>query len=148
MDKNQERVLKFMQAAGQHTPNKVYTPDANTRMLRARLLLEEVNELIEAMGLSCTYGEHSEVINLEKVKFIEDKPVDLAEVADGIADIKVISDGTAIAFGIDMEPVDLEVYESNMSKFGPGGYMREDGKWMKPPTWKAPNIEAIILAQS
>ena len=53
--------------------------------------------------------------------------------------------GTAISYGIDMEPVFKEVQRSNMSKVG--GYKREDGKWVKPPTYSPADIAPILALQ-
>ncbi|MCA9474890.1 MAG: hypothetical protein KC563_03635, partial [Nitrospira sp.] len=54
--------------------------------------------------------------------------------------------GTAVSLGIDMEPVFKEVHRSNMSKVG--GYKREDGKWVKPPTYSPASLDEIIKNQS
>jgi predicted HAD superfamily Cof-like phosphohydrolase len=44
-----------------------------------------------------------------------------------------------------MAPVFREVHRSNMSKIG--GYKREDGKWVKPPTYSPAAIEPILAEQ-
>jgi predicted HAD superfamily Cof-like phosphohydrolase len=54
--------------------------------------------------------------------------------------------GTAVSLGIDMEPVFKEVHRSNMSKVG--GYKREDGKWVKPPTYSPASLDIILEAQT
>jgi predicted HAD superfamily Cof-like phosphohydrolase len=66
------------------------------------------------------------------------------EVVDGCADISVVTIGTLIAFGVDDETVLEEVDASNLRKFEPGSYRREDGKWIKPPSWTPPDIEGAI----
>jgi predicted HAD superfamily Cof-like phosphohydrolase len=53
--------------------------------------------------------------------------------------------GTAVSYGIDMEPIFQEVHRSNLSKIG--GYKRADGKWVKPPTYSPANIEPIVEVQ-
>lgn len=146
MEIEQQRVLKFMQAIGQPTPSSPRIPDDNTRILRGNLMLEEVQELITALGLTIVSKDGVE-IDLEDCKLKDNGNVDLVEVADGIGDIKVIANGTAISFGIDMEDVDIAIFETNMAKCGPGSYIRADGKFMKPPDWKAPDIEGIINKQ-
>ena len=42
--------------------------------------------------------------------------------------------------GLDVRPVWSLIHSANMSKFGEGGYLREDGKWMKPPNFVAPDV--------
>ncbi|MFZ3014621.1 MAG: MazG nucleotide pyrophosphohydrolase domain-containing protein [Nitrospira sp.] len=93
-----------------------------TKHLRVRLIQEEFDELKEAMASG-----------------------NLAEVAKEMADLLYVTYGTAVSYGIDMEPVFQEVHRSNLSKIG--GYKRADGKWVKPPTYSPANIEPIVEAQ-
>lgn len=39
------------------------------------------------------------------------------------------------------------VDENNLAKFGPGGYRRDDGKWIKPPGHKPPAIAKALRWQ-
>ena len=96
--------------------------DEQTRVLRERLIHEEFEELKEAMGKN-----------------------DLFAVAKELADLLYVVYGTAVSYGIDMEPVFREVHRSNMSKVG--GYKREDGKWVKPATYSPAVIEPILTEQ-
>lgn len=98
-------------------------PDEATRSLRVRLIQEEFGELQEALGQR-----------------------DAAAVAKELADLLYVVYGTAVSFGIDMEPVFREVHRSNMSKIG--GHKRADGKWVKPPTYSPARIEPILASQS
>jgi predicted HAD superfamily Cof-like phosphohydrolase len=86
------------------------------------LIQEEFDELKEAMG------KH-----------------DLAAIAKELADLLYVVYGTAVSYGIDMTPVFREVHRSNLSKVG--GYKREDGKWVKPPTYSPAAIEPILAEQ-
>ena len=70
---------------------------------------------------------------------------DLPHIAKELADLLYVVYGTAISYGIDMEPVFQEVQRSNMSKVG--GYKRKDGKWVKPATYSPANIEPILALQ-
>jgi predicted HAD superfamily Cof-like phosphohydrolase len=73
---------------------------------------------------------------------------DLVEVGDAITDCLYILIGTAIEFGVaDKLPAMFdEVHKSNMSKLGEDGkpIYREDGKVMKGPNYKKPNLIDII----
>ena len=51
-----------------------------------------------------------------------------------------------MAYGIDMEPIHEEIQRSNMSKFI-DGHLREDGKWVKGPSYSPADIKPIIEAQ-
>jgi predicted HAD superfamily Cof-like phosphohydrolase len=105
--------------AVQTTP-KDLTDD--TKRLRIRLIQEEFDELKESMA-----GGH------------------LAAVAKEMADLLYVVYGTAVSYGIDMEPVFAEVHRSNMSKVG--GYKRDDGKWVKPASYSPAQIQPILDAQ-
>jgi predicted HAD superfamily Cof-like phosphohydrolase len=94
-----------------------------TKRLRVRLIEEEFDELKEAMAGG-----------------------DLAAVAKEMADLLYVVYGTAVSYGIDMDPVFREVHRSNMSKVG--GYKREDGKWVKPATYSPARIEPILAEQA
>ena len=93
-----------------------------TQQLRVRLIQEEFDELKESMATG-----------------------NLASVAKEMADLLYVVYGTAVSYGIDMEPVFQEVHRSNLSKVG--GYKRADGKWMKPPTYSTAKLEPILEAQ-
>jgi len=97
-------------------------PSGSTRELRVRLIQEEFDELNEALA-----------------------DENLAAVAKELADLLYVVYGTAVSYGIDMEPVFQEVHRSNLSKVG--GFKRADGKWVKPPTYSPASIEPILDAQ-
>jgi len=140
-----QRVKDFMQKAGQDTPEGLTTPDASIRTLRARLILEEALETVHAMGITVRAGGPDGALVEEKTLDLKaDGEVDHIEVVDGCADISVVTMGTLIAFGVDDEPVLEEVDESNLRKFEPGSYRRDDGKWIKPPGWTPPDIKGAI----
>jgi predicted HAD superfamily Cof-like phosphohydrolase len=44
-----------------------------------------------------------------------------------------------------MDPVFREVHRSNLSKVG--GYKREDGKWVKPPTYSPADVTSLLASQ-
>ena len=96
--------------------------EERTRELRVRLIQEEFDELIAALAAE-----------------------DLSSIAKEMADLLYVVYGTAVSYGIDMNPVFREVHRSNMSKVG--GYKREDGKWVKPATYSPARIEQILAEQ-
>lgn len=102
--------------------DRAAVPPGQTKELRLRLIEEEFEELRAAMAQD-----------------------DLAAVAKEMADLLYVVYGTAVSYGIDMQPVFEEVHRSNMSKVG--GYKRADGKWVKPPTYSPAALEPILKAQ-
>ncbi|GJL63704.1 MAG: hypothetical protein NPIRA04_23580 [Nitrospirales bacterium] len=122
MNKAQQMVLEFHQQFDIHVADQPTSPDDPTQTLRTCLIQEEFDELQEAM-----------------------KAKDLPSVAKELADLLYVVYGTAVSCGIDMEPVFQEVHRSNMSKVG--GHKREDGKWVKPPTYSPADIVPILTTQ-
>ena len=118
----QELVLQFHKAFGIAISHKPKIPDKKTCELRKKLIEEEFNELKEAIDNN-----------------------NMVEAADGLADLLYVIYGTAISFGLDMEPIFDEVHRSNMTKIG--GHKREDGKWIKPETYEPPDLISIIVKQ-
>ncbi len=149
---HQQRVLEFMLRAKQDCPMTPKIPDEKVRLLRARLILEEALETIDALGVTVRTCEESGdkdliPISMEFLKFYADKKPDIVGVADGCADVSVVTTGTLIAFGIRDEPLLECVDASNLSKFGPGHSYREDGKLIKPPNFAAPDIQSVLTKQ-
>lgn len=137
-----------MQKAGQATPVSPTIPDPETRLLRAKLILEEALETIEGLGVrvEASTSSSEQIMDLSDcgLSFSVKGEPDLEAIVDGCADISVVTIGTLIAFGIDDEPVLEEVDRANLRKFEAGSYRREDGKWMKPPGWSPPDILGVI----
>ena len=119
----QQMVLEFHKEFDIHVANTPIVPDEKTQVLRVRLIQEEFDELKEAFEAK-----------------------DLPNIAKELADLLYVVYGTAVSYGIDMEPVFQEVQRSNMSKVG--GYKREDGKWVKPTTYSPANLKPILDKQA
>lgn len=103
-------------------PAPTFPSDERIEM-RLRILDEERGELSEA---------------------IADR--DLVEVADALTDMAYLVYGTALEFGIDLNPCFREVHRSNMSKLGHDGkpILREDGKVMKGPNYSRPVLAPLL----
>lgn len=174
MTNEQKRVKDWMQKAGQECPDKPTIPSLEVRKLRARLILEEALEtIVEGLGLypvcNCM-----EAIEIEGMDFEEDwfgtQPLnpDLVKLADGMADLHYVNLGTAVACGIDLEPVFQEVCRSNDSKWWSevdllsiekkkyNGHTIGDGVWcvtdqggkvIKSPSYSPANIAPILEVQ-
>jgi predicted HAD superfamily Cof-like phosphohydrolase len=65
----------------------------------------------------------------------------IEEVADALGDLLYFIYGTAVAHGIDMEPVLEEIHRSNMTKDPP---TTTDGKAVKGPNYRPPDLLPII----
>lgn len=74
---------------------------------------------------------------------------DLVGIADALADIVYVAYGSAHVYGIDLDEVLEEVHTSNMTKLGADGRpeRREDGKILKGPGYRAPDVKSVLAAQ-
>lgn len=138
---HQRKVEAFMRKAGQEPPSKPCIPNAGTRLLRARLILEEALETITALGCKVQAESGTPVLTAE---LDESFIVKLDDIVDGCCDVSVVTIGTLSACGIPDMPVLDIVDENNLAKFGPGSYRRDDGKWIKPPGHKPPDFRPIF----
>jgi predicted HAD superfamily Cof-like phosphohydrolase len=143
----QRRVEKFMGNARQEVPKKVVLPNEGTRRLRAALILEEALETIEALGFTAT-GPSGYQITAGSTDFLPTGEPDLVEIADGCADIMVVTLGTLSACGIADESVMMEVLDSNDSKFAEGHYINEIGKLVKSPLYRPARIDQVLISQT
>lgn len=145
---HQERVRRFMVLARQATPDVPTIPSVMVRLLRAKLIIEEALETCKALGVRISIHNGPEALLEEHLGFASSgEAPDLTEIADGCADVSVVTTGTLIACGIQDRPILEAVDENNLAKFGPGHSWREDGKLIKPPGHKKVDLESIIQAQ-
>jgi len=116
-------VKVFQTAVGQNVSEVPEFPDENERVLRRKLLKEEVEEYFDG----------------------EDKD-DIENVAKELADIIYIVCGTAASYGIPLDRVFNEVHRSNLSKLNADGSVsrREDGKILKGPNYNPPDIKSVL----
>jgi len=130
-------------------------PEARVR-LRLRLMFEELFEWVEA-----SFDQHPDVHNSEAYqgiiafgdarravyKYIDEAPVrvDMVQTSDAMIDTKYILEGGLVEYGFAGAPLFREVHRTNMLKVG--GPTREDGKIMKPPGWKKPDLHRLLVAQ-
>lgn len=131
-------VESFMILARQDVPESPCVPWVEVRRLRAKLILEEALETVEALGFMAYVGEEHHV-HLE-----HDGEPNLIEIIDGCCDVSVVTTGTLIACGVPDLPFLNAVNQNNLDKFGPGHSYREDGKLIKPPGHRKPDIQSIL----
>jgi predicted HAD superfamily Cof-like phosphohydrolase len=127
MEKEIKQVEAFYEAFNLPLPETMRFLHKERALLRHKLIQEEVMELLEATMSS--QGT-------------------LVDVADAITDCFYILIGTALEYGIadKLPALFREVHESNMSKLDENGkpLYREDGKVVKGPNYKKPNLKDII----
>jgi predicted HAD superfamily Cof-like phosphohydrolase len=97
-------------------------PEFRDETLRMSLIMEEVLELEDAVNASS-----------------------MVDAIDALCDLLYVTYGAATAWGIDLEPFFLEVHRSNMRK--ERGNFRGDGKLLKPPSWRPPELGPLLEEQ-
>jgi predicted HAD superfamily Cof-like phosphohydrolase len=138
-------VLPGMVDRTEHGPS---APDDDSRYLGAKLVLEEVAELMQALGVhfSVGYGNKGEgVFITDEWLAKEGHEVDVVGAVDAIADIFYVVLGVALRLGVDeaaFNRVWAEVTRANMAKAG--GPLRADGKRLKPEGWTPPDIAGAL----
>jgi len=127
---NADLVKQFHESFGVPGLAEPGFPDDDRITLRLKLIDEEFGELQVALA-----------------RAVEER--DIIEVADAIADLLVVTYGTAHEFGIPIDEVFEEVHASNMSKLGADGrpIYREDGKVLKGPNFRPPDIKGVLYGQ-
>jgi len=124
------------------------TPDTIQASLRVALLVEEVLELAEALGvrvhltISPEPSSYEGDIHFNRLRFINEGEPKLVDAVAALRDIEYLVHGTELVLGVAdaTDETFLEVHRSNMEK-KPVDYGK---KAVKPPGWKPPQIAAVL----
>lgn len=131
-------VKAFHRVTDQLVSREPLIPSKEDQLLRFRLIMEEYDELVLAMGFGKVEGiYHTPGTNAEVI----------ANIAKEAADLIYVVLGTCAYYGINIPLVWEEVHLSNMHKVNhETGRVerREDGKVLKPDGWIPPDIHSII----
>ena len=114
-----EDVKAFHRLISRSLPERPRRLDAESFARRVRLINEEWSEVTTAHALR-----------------------NEAEFADGLVDLVWVVLGTAVEAGLPFDELWAEVRRANMDKRG--GEVDSNGKLLKPPGWKPPQIDAIL----
>ena len=135
MKTNEEYIKEFHEAFGVVVEEE---PTVELLKLRKTLITEEVKEFFEELDLVIKKLEAGEKIDKEIYKNL------LKEMAD----VQVVLSGTAVSIKQlrNFHEAFIRIHESNMSKLGEDGnpIYREDGKVLKGPNYKKPNLDDLI----
>ncbi len=150
-------VAEFHGVFGHPIALRPTTPDAAVRLLRFRLIFEELMEFGRAIGIrnlspaDSTQEEFEAVLKdtMAQFEINPDADVDEAEAADALGDLDYVVQGSNLVFGFPAEDIVRDIHEANMSKLGADGKPIKDafGKTVKGPNTRKPNT-ARILAQA
>jgi len=106
----------------------------------------------QPLGLPWVTGEKSTVENMrfrlieEEFKEFSLEDTDLVAALKELADLVYVCYGYAATFGWDLDEAVKRVHASNMSKLGDDGnpIKREDGKVLKGPNYKKPDLTDLV----
>jgi len=122
----QEDIVTLMMQFNQEVKESPELPDAETRLLRARLVFEEALEFVKGCGCTVTRAAAGangaeETALIDEIGVVPDPngTPDLAEYVDGCIDQLVVTYGALNAAGVKAQPAWDEVQRSNMSKAWP-----------------------------
>ena len=148
----QDRVNKFTEAVGIELPEKPKLMTREEIVFITRMVMSEMHELVNTVtnsseeGLdlmrdclkTLDYADHErELSEIEKI----------AEQSDAMVDAYYYMLNIAGRNGHNLSKVFDEVHRANMDKIDKGTGMcikREDGKILKPPGWKPPDVVRVI----
>lgn len=149
MTKLTAQVKSFMNSAKQSIPTHPTIPDEKTRILRIRLIWEELLEFVEASGVSLAIKSGGGFIPIDRNTEIDCVTVstpDLLEAADALGDLLVVTEGANITWGFNGEKFTDAIMENNFTKFV-DGWIDEHGKLRKGPSYKPVNLQPVLEEQ-
>jgi predicted HAD superfamily Cof-like phosphohydrolase len=121
MNSQQQMVKEFHHRFGVVIRSSPGLVDDATKKLRIKLIREELGEFEKAAN---------------------DR--NLVKIADALADLLYVIYGTAVSYGIDLEPIFREVHDSNMSKGDPNVLRAPTGKILKAKNYRPPDLQPIL----
>lgn len=127
-------VREFHRAYGQPHPTVPTPPDEQLIRLRLRLLKEEMKEV------------EQDLIALTQAKTLPEQLDGLTRLLKELCDLRYVTEGAAVAFGLDIDAAYAEVHRSNMSKLGADGrpIYDEGGKVLKGPDYSPADMTKIV----
>jgi len=162
-----QQVKEFHEKFGHPVATEIADIPAPLRILRVRLIAEELLELCAAWGIqlkleSAVQDSHT---NFKEVVYVEEipdtSPIDHIEAADALGDLDYVVAGANLVAGYPAEAVLAEIHRSNMSKcwsddeidcipadsrshrVGENRHIvrRNDGKIVKSPSYSPARLE-------
>jgi len=149
-----EKVRQFTKGCGRECPVEPRVMTYNEVKFLIGMMLSEIVELAQTVT-----ADADEAVELVRSLAVIDlkrnyvKPTDqlqlIADQADAAVDCAYYAYDAFAKTGVNLSYVFGLVHKANMDKRFPDGtfHTRDDGKIIKPPNWKAPDILAEILVQ-
>lgn len=150
VSERQSLVRDFHRKSGEPINDAPELPDKSQAVLRAKFILEEALELVAALGVEVLLpvvddGDvHVGYVEMDHLEFHAQFQPDLVAAVDAVCDLSYQIHGVELVLGVAdvSDAVFQEVHNTNMAKQIVAS--SPDGKAVKPPGWKPPNIAGIL----
>lgn len=136
------------QAIQSSRPYKI--PDFETRLLMAKLILEEALETISALGVAIVEDLDQRIIDISKLRLVSNQAatfpgLDIYEIIDGACDLIYVATGVLTGMNVPDLPHLDHVCLKNEEKFPNNKVITnpDTGKYLKPKGWTGPRHDAI-----
>lgn len=144
MSKLRDQVTEFHIAMDVPLIETPKVPSDERVRLRAALIAEECFETLSAMFVF-DVTQRKAMISIMRACELAPVSVSMINVADGMADLDYVVEGTRLEFGIDGDPIAVEVHRANMTKVT--GPIAPNGKRLKPLGFIPPAIDKELTLQ-
>lgn len=115
---------------------------------RARIMLEELFEMVvDGLGVDIAVSGIGR-IDFGCLEFTKVRRIDPLATLDGACDVFVTTTGTLSCLGIKDEEALRRVDENNLTKFGPGSYIRPDGKLVKSSDFVPVVLDDLVVRRT
>ena len=141
-------VRSFHTMTGEPINDAPEPPSRLQAVLRAKFVIEEALELVEALGVDISLevpdriGIRRHPITHDSLHFVPEREPNLVKSVDALRDIEYQIHGVELVLGVHAVSDDtfFEVHSSNMEKKSPG----VGEKAVKPRGWKPPAIAEVL----
>lgn len=148
-----EKVLQFTRESGFPIPDEPEKMSEDEVFFLAKMLLDEIMEMCASVSYSKDYKqrlikliEDSRDYNVNFTTMSDDEII--AEQVDSVVDQMYYAFNAMAKKNVDVSKVFDLVHEANMNKKIDGVFLkRADGKIIKPPNWRTPDIVSEVKRQ-
>lgn len=142
------RVQLMMAGFGQETPDYLWCPPPRIWVSRIAMLMEEVLELAEAVGVNIETPQTAALtkaqLTITPISGFALTGPKLPSVLDAIADISVVNTGNFVVCGVPDELILEVVDHNNLTKVSNGHLNEETGKFEKAANHPPPDIAGTL----
>lgn len=137
---------KFNRAIGNNIPEIIeFNNNLDSRILCAKLIIEEFFEVIDALGFK-TNILSDDIVLIEDDEFNDKNSLEkCSDLIKELCDLKYVTTGClSVITGAPDTPFQKIVDENNLSKIDIGHSFNEYGKLIKPPNYKKVDFKDLI----